>query len=149
MADSTATSESYPIWRSSRLPWIGHREGGPGDLPAHLTLEKHALSSAPPLPARISELRGLIEGFRDERDPIRAIELDRRWDEKLLERYENRSCTQIVGALKLRAARYEHAYMRDQARIEASAEQHHEQGAGTRGHPVRTGPRRAATPASA
>jgi DNA-binding GntR family transcriptional regulator len=54
----------------------------------------------------------------------RALSLDGRWHEVLIERCDNQRLLDLVATLKHRVFRYEVAFMRDSGRIISSVEQH-------------------------
>ena len=113
-----------PLGRGFVVPPLSAREVRE-IYPLIWTLEVLALREAPPDDDAMDELEELQAELASEADPDRALALDRRWHTRLLAAYDNDTHQALLAGLKNRAARYEHAYMRERARVLASVEQHH------------------------
>jgi DNA-binding GntR family transcriptional regulator len=94
-------------------PMLGALEGLSLRLAAPLTPERAA---------DLTRLNGELAAA--EGDPERALELDRRWHARLLERSGSRRLRGAIEVLKGQAYRYEYAYMRDSGRVATSVAQH-------------------------
>jgi DNA-binding GntR family transcriptional regulator len=89
-------------------------------------LECSALDSAPlPCVDKIKKLTDLGFSLKLEgSDPLRRIELDSSWHEALIEDNGNRHLMRVLFDLKRLLLRYEYAFMRDDALVSESVEEH-------------------------
>jgi len=89
-------------------------------------LETVALRAGPPTKTVLAKLDRLNQRFRSSINGCKAMELDREWHSVLLSRCQNKTLFECLDVLKSRAARYEVAFLQEELRVEASADQHAE-----------------------
>jgi DNA-binding GntR family transcriptional regulator len=89
------------------------------------TLEELALKLCGPRVAlAIPELSRINKALQRSREPKRALLLDSRWHETLLESCPNRKLHETLASLRLAVRRYELVYMREVTLIAISVRQH-------------------------
>ena len=94
--------------------------------PIVAALEGLALRSCHPLPARVlSDLDGVNEQAAGAaQDPERAVWLNLRWHQVLVEACPNQHLRGLIGSLARMLRRYAHAYWKDTGRVRLSVANH-------------------------